>query len=687
MIGGPGCRENPGHADRNPVNTPADLRHASRLEQAWRQHPQRFTRGTALLAAALLAGLGLALLLPAAGQLWAIGRWVAGGSALWGLLALPCGAALWLGAAAWLPLAPPAEGIPVAANEHPRLAELLRRLDSALGSRARPDLCLTDQPGLHLSPGTRWGLLGGGRPRLSVGLPLLMGLDGPQAAALLAREVALGQERSLAAWVCRWHARWQAVLQARLPAAPGPRATGWLLWVFAGGVRPFQARAQVLARSQGLAADAWAARWTGPTGAELLAQGLLAQAVLARFLQQQFWPQVWASTPTERRPTAQPMRDLRVLLRQALQHPDAPHWLQEALRTPARPGAGQASLRERLEALTEALPTPTPPRAAAAEVLLGAALPAAITALDAAWQQRVADDWLARHQTHRLQTQWLTALDTAAPTAEHGRLPRAEALWQGRLTQALRAPADSAARWREVIAQHAAPAEARLGLARALLAGEPPLQPPGRQPALHPAQAEALALLQALTDEGRASASYAETLAADPRWRVPAARLLVQQLALREDFPRLQAARSRLHALEDEARHALALLRDFDGEQTLRPADLPASVLQPVQALLQGEHAVGRAWLWRKTSTQAKGWALHLLVIERARTLVQPEPQGWGAALAPRLAQALPLDWWVVDLAHPDWKALNRRDLVQQFRANDATLIHTGLARRPAGRA
>lgn len=665
------------------MSTSERLRHASQLEQAWRQHPQRFTRGTALLAAVLLAGLGLALLLPAAGLLWAIGRWGSGGSALWGLLTLPCGAAWWVGAAAWWPLAPPAEGIPVAADDHPRLTELRRRLGSALGTRTRPDLRLTEQPSLHLAPGARWGLLGGGRPRLSVGLPLLMGLDGPQAAALLAREVALGQQRSLAAWVCRWHARWQAVLQARLPAAPGPRATGWLLWLFARGVDPFQARAQVLARAQGLAADAWAARWAGPTGAELLAQGLLAQAVLERFLHQQFWPQVWATTATERRPTAQPMRDLRVLLRQALQHPDAPHWLQEALRTPARPGTGQASLRERLEALTEIPHTLAAPRAAAAEVLLGAALPTDIRALDAAWQQRVADDWLAQHQAHRQQAQWLDALDTA----EHGRLSRAEALWQGRLTQALRPAADSAQRWREVIAQHAAPAEARLGLARALLASSTPLQPPGRQAELLPPQAEALELLQTLADEGRASASYAETLAADPRWQVPAARLLVQQLALREDFPRLQAARSRLQALEDEARRALALLRNFDGEQTLRPADLPASALQPVQALLQGEHAVGRAWLWRKTSTQAKGWALHLLVIERSRTLMQPEPQGWGAALAPRLAQALPLDWWVVDLAHPDWKALHRRDLVQQFRANDATLIHTGLARRPAGQA
>jgi hypothetical protein len=163
---------------------------------------------------------------------------------------------------------------------------------------------------------------------------------------------------------------------------------------------------------------------------------------------------------------------------------------------------------------------------------------------------------------------------------------------------------------------------------------------------------------------------------------VPAAQLLIQQLGLREDFAALQAARVRLRALEDEAEAALTVLRDFHGEQKFLPGGLPARVLRPVLALLQGEHAVGRAWHWRKTSTMAKGWALHLLVIERSRTLVQPDPQVWGPELTQQLAEALPLDWCVVDLAHPEWKPLDRADLVQQFRADDAQCIHTGLARK-----
>lgn len=321
----------------------------------------------------------------------------------------------------------------------------------------------------------------------------------------------------------------------------------------------------------------------------------------------------------------------------------------------------------------------TVPAVSAGEILLGQALPRLADALDSAWQTQQADTWLQRHQIWRQQAQWLDELNAADAD---GPLEKSEALFQGRLTQALGTPAEAAAAWRRVIDRHAAPAEARLGLARALLAGVPPVEPLTCQPELLPEQAEALRLLQTLADEGRASATYAETLAADPRWRVPAARLLIQQLSLREDFAALQAARVRLRALEDEAQAALTVLHDCQGEQKFLPGGLPTRVLRPVLALLQGEHAVGRAWHWRKTSTMAKGWALHLLVIERSRTLVQPDPQVWGPELARQLAEALPLDWCVIDLAHPEWKPLDRADLVQQFRADDAQCIHTGLARK-----
>ncbi|WP_374428981.1 hypothetical protein [Ideonella dechloratans] len=661
------------------MDTSALRRQLGLLEQAWRDHPARFTRLSALQAAALLTLAGLPGLLGLLALLLPLGLWLAGGSAWWWALA-PLGAALlWASAALWRPEPPPRDGVVLTLAQLPRLDELLQRLTEAAHARPLGEVRLTPEQELRVLPTSPLGLLGGGRPQLRIGLPLLMGLDGPQFAALLAREMHGLRRGSLASWMAHWRQRWHGLLAERLPLAPGPRATGWGLLLWHNLARAFLLRALVSERLNGPAADAWAARWTGATGQRILADALIARAVQARYLAQQFWPQVWAAARSERRPSAHPMRDLRVLMRQSLRHPEAPQWAQDALRTPAAADAPDFSLRVRVQALVEKLSPLTVPAVSAGEILLGQALPRLAEALDSAWQTQQADAWLQRHQACRQQAQWLDELN-AADT--NGPLEKSEALFQARLTQALGTPTEAAAAWRRVIDRHAAPAEARLGLARALLAGVPPVEPLTRQPELLPEQAEALRLLQTLADEGRASATYAETLAADPRWRVPAAQLLIQQLSLREDFAALQAARVRLRALEDEAQAALTVLHDFQGEQKFLPGGLPTRVLRPVLALLQGEHAVGRAWHWRKTSTMAKGWALHLLVIERSRTLVQPDPQVWGPELTRQLAEALPLDWCVIDLAHPEWKPLDRADLVQQFRADDAQCIHTGLARK-----
>ena len=684
MIGGPHPGENPGRSFCLAVDTSALRRQLGLLEQAWRDHPARFTRLTGLQTAALLGLAGLPALLGLLALLLPLGLWLAGGSGWWWALA-PLGAALlWASAALWRPELPEPDGVVLPLSQLPRLNELLQHLTQAAHARPLGDVRLTPEQELRVWPGSPLGLLGGGRPQLRIGLPLLLGLDGPQFAALLAREMHGLRRRSLAAWLARWRQRWQGLLAERLPEAPGPRATGWGLLTWHRLARGVLLRALVVERLHGPAADAWAARWTGTTGQRTLADALLAQAVQARYLARQFWPQVWAAARSERRPNAHPMRDLRVLMRQSLRHPEAPQWAQDALRTPAAVDAPDFSLRVRLQALVEKLSPLAVPTVSAAEILLGQALPGLAEALDNAWQAQQADAWLQRHQAWRQQAQWLDELNAADAESQPGRpaLDKPEALFQGRLTQALCPPAEAATTWRQVIDRHAAPAEARLGLARALLAEAPPIEPLTRQPELLPEQAEALRLLQTLADEGRASATYAETLAADPRWRVPAAQLLIQQLGLREDFAALQAARVRLRALEDEAEAALTVLRDFHGEQKFLPGGLPARVLRPVLALLQTEHAVGRAWHWRKTSTMAKGWVLHLLVIERSRTLVQPDPQVWGPELTRQLAEALPLDWCVIDLAHPEWKPLDRTDLVQQFRADDAQCIHTGLARK-----
>jgi hypothetical protein len=441
------------------VDTSALRRQLGLLEQAWRDHPARFTRLTGLQIAALLGLAGLPALLGLLALLLPLGLWLAGGSGWWWALA-PLGAALlWASAALWRPELPELDGVVLPLSQLPRLNELLQHLTQAAHARPLGDVRLTPEQELRVCPGSSLGLLGGGRPQLRIGLPLLLGLDGPQFAALLAREMHGLRRRSLAAWLARWRQRWQGLLAERLPEAPGPRATGWGLLAWHRLARGVLLRALVVERLHGPAADAWAARWTGTTGQRTLADALLAQAVQARYLARQFWPQVWAAARSGRRPNAHPMRDLRVLMRQSQRHPEAPQWAQDALRTPAAVDAPDFSLRVRLQALVEKPAPLAVPTVSAAEILLGQALPGLAEALDSAWRTQQADAWLQRHQAWRQQAQWLAELNAADAESQPGRpaLDKPEALFQGRLTQALCPPAEAATTWRRVIDRHATP--------------------------------------------------------------------------------------------------------------------------------------------------------------------------------------------------------------------------------------
>jgi hypothetical protein len=106
----------------------------------------------------------------------------------------------------------------------------------------------------------------------------------------------------------------------------------------------------------------------------------------------------------------------------------------------------------------------------------------------------------------------------------------------------------------------------------------------------------------------------------------------------------------------------------------LGPARMGGRSLRPLLDRLKRENAVGRAWLLAKTDTRARGWVLHLLVIERSTTLDQPGPRHAWPELRALLDPPFPCR--VIDLSHPDWTGPRRMDLVQQFQETTGARIH-----------
>ncbi|HSI47040.1 MAG TPA: hypothetical protein VLA61_02085 [Ideonella sp.] len=707
----------------------------ARHELACRDDPAAFVQATAAWA----LGAWLALALPALLAVLALAAALAGwwmDEAVWPPLVALLGLLLgWTLASAVWPQALPAGGKTLPRNQAPRLFSLVDRLRGApppapsrpagappqpLLPRAiaawrqhrNPPLAVQLDSSLQaeLQEAPRLGLLGWPQRRLRLGLPLLMALDGPQLAGVLAREFAhqgRGVEPRLA-WIFRLHQRWASLSPAQRPArlsAPGADLARRLFYrhLYPG----FEARALVLAQLHQRAADACAVQVAGAAAA---LQAPLALAVQQRYLDQDFWPRLWEQAARVPEPDAAPLRGLRVLLRDSPRQPAARRWLAEALKLLHTQRALEPSLRERVawlqgQAGDEAdapaaqpapVEVPVVPARSAAEVLLGSGLEPWIDMLDADWRHQVSDEWREQHADHRRRERLLNELADADANEP---LPLADLLLWARLARRVQGPGAALAPLRLTMARHHAIGEARYLLACALLDHGPAVQPRGRRPDPTPSQAEAIELLQSLANEGRESLQYTQALAADPHWRLPAAQRLEVVLEQREDFEALKPVRARLRELALEAERAEKVLRSFQGEQQLEAAPtglrsrhtgtlpstaaqlhtrLSARVLADTLALLKSEPAVGKAWLLRKTSPQVRGWSLYLMVIERSHALFQPDPAQWSALLEARIQ--LPLPVAVVDLGQPYWQDIGRTDLVQAMRSTEGACIYTAEA-------
>jgi hypothetical protein len=253
-------------------------------------------------------------------------------------------------------------------------------------------------------------VLGWHRNLLVLGLPLLMGLDTKQLAAVIAHEFGhlRGGHGKLGAWVYRTRRSWWLLANARQRSRIGASLADVALDFFFQHFFPrFNARAFVLSRQQEVEADRLAQM---TVGAPVAGQSLMALAVLARYLSEQFWPQVYAQAERLPAPQAQPMREMRTALKGALHHAEAARWLREALKSLPEASDTHPSLRDRLEQAEVEPRLGPPPTLSAADHLLGHSLPVLIQVLDEQWRSEVAEQWTALHQRQRQRERLLVEL-------------------------------------------------------------------------------------------------------------------------------------------------------------------------------------------------------------------------------------------------------------------------------------
>lgn len=608
-----------------------------------RGDPQRFAKITAAMAA---FGYGAILLLLAAsawGLVWGVQQLIHGRVQGWKLLlVLGCASLLVsLLRALWMrPMAP--EGIPVDAAQAPRLFELIDKLHRRTGA-PRPDRVLIDgdlNAAVWQQP--RLGLLGWHRNHLVVGLPLMLGLSTKQFAAVIAHEFGhlRGSHGKLGQWIYRTRRSWYLLAEARERAGLGGNLADIALAFFFRHFFPrFNARAFVLSRQQEFEADRAAHRIVGARAA---ADGLQAIEVQARYLNDEFWPELWRRSAQSPSPAdEQPYRALRRTMAASLRHARARDWLSEALKRLPDSTDTHPSLRDRL-AFAEAKPgLPPPPEPSAAEALLGQQLDDWIRRLDERWREEAAMAWNERHRHANGQRHLIEELARESST---GPIDADDHLLWSRAARLLDGDEAGEKVLRRLIADRPDNLAARYELG-ILLVDE-------AETARHVEGAE---LLRGVAEAGN-----------NP-WAYSAATRREAWLEAHERFAELKSWRTLLHQRDAEAAAAMEALHRFEGDPVFEPAGLSRRVLRSLQDLLRGERAAARAWVLRKSDPAAPGWRFCLVVIERARGIGQPDALTWWADLRERIE--LPCPFMVIDLAHPFWRDAAQKKLVARMLA------------------
>jgi Zn-dependent protease with chaperone function len=579
----------------------ADFVHlVRRSEQASADDSARYRRGVMLFAALGYAWVVGSVLL-AAGTLWWLSSVIMQGRfRAWyvGVLLTALGL-LWTSLRAlWCRIEPP-EGVRIGPQDAPALFEALERIRRKIKGPPLHGVYLDGDLNASIRQLPRWGLFGGARNYLTIGLPLLLAVDRQRVLAILAHEYGhlRGDHGRFSAWIYRTRASWTRLHEGLAGDSIFAMLTqGFLHWYFP----RFVARTFALARQDEYEADRIAGKLLG---SDVAAAALVEIAIKGQWLGAHFWREHWAVAARHALPIG-PYARMGEQLALAVPNDFARATLKEHLRRISGLDDTHPVLRDRVEALGAEAVLPKWSRGSGV-ALLGAKAPAYIAQFDKKWCREHATDW-KRH---------------------HARLGRVRT----RLEELQRQETRNADAWTELVdlqlrLDPGAPVQAHYEQALALVPTHAPALR-GLAGCLPPAQREErMALLQRLHE---AHTEY--------RWWSAQAAVAQLEADPAHDAQALKVWRARLKEAEAAEGRAWDELHEPPFLTHVARHDLRELELDELCDELAGAPGVQRAWLLRKHLREFPARRCYLLFVEAPRL---DEEAGWQ--LCQHLQRTLP---------------------------------------------
>jgi len=288
----------------------------------------------------------------------------------------------------------PPSGRVVERAEAPKLFDVLDKMRRRLKGPPIHRVLLDGDFNASIVQLPRWGLFGGHRNYLVLGVPFLIGLPPKEMLATVAHEYGhlCGNHGKLGAWVYRQRRTFLALYEQVGREAQ----SNWFHGAIAGALDRFMpvydAYTFVLSRQDEYKADQTA---TEIVGADANASGLIRGALLGRFVHDEFWPRLWSQADAAARPAYMPFAAMRAAFDAGYAQWATKERLQAAWEEAPKWHDTHPSLRERVEATGQQKVVPPRATAAAGDALLGNAK-SLIDEFDRVWWSEQQQQWQSR---------------------------------------------------------------------------------------------------------------------------------------------------------------------------------------------------------------------------------------------------------------------------------------------------
>jgi len=288
---------------------------------------------------------------------------------------------------------PPPEGTRIHPKQAKPLFELLKDIQKQLKGPKIHTVLLTSEFNAAIIQNPRLGAFGWPKNYLIIGLPLMQALSAPQFTAVLAHEYGhlSGAHSRFSAWIYRIRRTWSQIVEGL------EKRDNWGITLFnrffEWYIPFFNAYSFVLARLNEYEADRSSAEFIGSNYA---AQALINVSIKSQFLDQTFWPKLYAEANNSESPPYKPFSALPIAFNAGISPHHSKYWLKKALEEYTCTEDTHPCLTDRLESLGEKAEIPEPIEKNAAQYLFGENYPSLTQKMNRSWLQGIKTQWQER---------------------------------------------------------------------------------------------------------------------------------------------------------------------------------------------------------------------------------------------------------------------------------------------------